>query len=138
MLLLSGCPSVAKRLALKDCQFSVVKVGLRSVRGLNVNLDVTLGVYNPNEEEVIVDRFDYTLLINRQRVAEGAMTRDVVIPVAQSRELPLSVRINVVDAARVGLALSRRGERGLRVRGTYYVRVPWGRHPYPLSFEHRF
>jgi LEA14-like dessication related protein len=135
---LSGCPDVAARVAIKDCQFNVTNVQLRAVRGLNLHLDVTLGVFNPNKQTVIVDRFDYTVLLNGLKVADGAMQRDVEIPMHQSRDLPMSVRINAMDAARVGMALRRRGARRVALKGTYYVRVPWGRYPFPVDIQHRF
>ena len=138
LLVAPGCSGIANRVALKNCQFNVRNVQLGAVSPLEVNLTVTLGIYNPNNIEVIVDRFDYVVLINGQRVADGASARDLTIGVNQSGDLPISVRANVVDAAKVFVNLRRSRRRRVTVRGTYYVQVPWGRYPFPVEISHDF
>lgn len=134
----SGCPSVAARTAIVNCQFNVRSVRIPRITPFEVQLRVTLGVHNPNKIAVIVDRFDYVVLVDGRKLADGANQNDVRIPVNKSRDLTISVRANVVDAAAVVHRLRRGGKRTVTVRGTVYVKVPWGRYPFPVEVTRRF
>ncbi|MFT5431522.1 MAG: LEA14-like dessication related protein [Myxococcota bacterium] len=137
LMLLSGC-SIQNRIALKDCQFNVRNVAVQSLTPLELRLVVTLGIYNPNRIEVIVDRFDYVVLINNKRVVDGESTQDLRIGQNQTGDLPITVRANVVDATRIIIDMQRTKRRVVTVRGTYYIKVPWGEYPFPVEVSHSF
>ena len=136
--MVAGCPSVQSRVAIKDCQFNLRDVRILKITPFEAKLAVKIGVYNPNDIEVIVDRFDYVVLVNGRRLADGANTHDLLIPVNGSGDVNLTVRANVVDAAVVIGRLRKGGKRVATVRGTYYVRVPWGRYPFPVEVSRSF
>ncbi len=138
ILALSGCPSVQKRLALKDCQFNVRGVTVDRITPFEAQLTVTIGVYNPNSIEVIVDKFDYTVLISGRKLADGVSQHGVAIPVNSSRDLKVSVRANVVDAAMAIQRLRGGAKRKITLAGTSYVRVPWGVFPYRFTVSKQF
>lgn len=66
-----GCGLVAKRKALKDCEFDLVDVEVKGISLSDVDLSLELSVYNPNDVEVIVDRFFYKLFSDKNQLAEG-------------------------------------------------------------------
>lgn len=134
----AGCPSVAERVAIKNCHFNLRGLKIVNLSPFEVTLRLTIGVYNPNEIQVVVDRFDYTLFIDGLKAADGANRHPAQIPVRQQRDLVVDLRVNVTDAARVIPRLRAGGRHQAKVEGTVYIGVPWGEYPYPLSFTGSF
>lgn len=135
---LTGCPSVAQRVAIKSCQFSLHGVEVVRITPLEVELAVTLGIYNPNDIDVIVDRFDYTALIDGRKLADGQSRDQVTIPVNHTRDLRVSVRAATTDAAAAVQRLLPGGEHTITFRGTSYIEVPWGVHEFPVEVSRQF
>lgn len=136
VLLLGGCPSAANRLAIQQCQFNVRDLAVHGYGPLEIELLVTLGVHNPNDIDVIVDQMDYTVYFEGRKVATGRTLDDVTIPKGREGDLPITLRVNVVDLGMASAALLR-GHGLVKVRATYYVKLPWGRQPFPIDVERR-
>ena len=79
-LAVAGCGTVAKRKALKDCEFDLADVEVKDVSLADVSMLVELSVYNPNDTEVIVDRFSYKLWSDKNMLAEGWHRRQAKTP----------------------------------------------------------
>ena len=136
--LLAGCPSVAKRVAIRNCQVNLQSVHIERFTPFELELRLTLGIYNPNDIEVILDRFDYVALVDGLRLADGQSRHGVTIPVSRSRDVDVMVRTNLVDAAQVAYRLKAGGQRTATLRGTVYVDVPWGEYPFPIEVSRSF
>ncbi len=137
LLLLAGCPNPAQRLALQECQFTLRDISIKGYGPLEMDLLVTVGIHNPNDIDVIVDVLTYTAYINDKRLGSGETTQDVTIPRMRHADLPVSLKMNLVDVGYAGAAALRASERVLRVEATYWVELPWGRRPFPVSVSRR-
>ena len=136
--LCAGCPSVAQRVAIKSCQVNLRDVRIERFTPFELELRLTLGVYNPNSIEVILDRFDYVGLVDGLRLADGQSRHGATIPVNQSRDVDVHVRTNLLDAAQVANRLRMGGQHTATLRGTLYIDVPWGEHPFPIEVSRTF
>jgi LEA14-like dessication related protein len=91
-LALGGCGTVAKRKALKDCEFDLADVEVKSVSLSDVDLLVELSVYNPNDVEVIVDRFSYKLWSDKNAIADGWHRRQEKVASGETRVIAFTVK----------------------------------------------
>lgn len=138
LLVVTGCPSVQRRVAIRNCQFSVRNLEITRITPFKADFLLTVGVYNPNDIEVEVDRFQYAVLVNGHKVAEGWSKQELTIPVNQSRNLTVSLNANTLDVGVVIQRIKSGGRRVVQLRGTSFIRVPWGIHKYPFQVERRF
>jgi LEA14-like dessication related protein len=91
-LALGGCGSVAKRKALKDCAFDLVDVEVTDVSLADLSLRLELSVYNPNDTEVIVDRFSYKLWSDKNPLAEGWHRRREKVGPGEEKVIALTLK----------------------------------------------
>lgn len=135
--LAAGCSAsqmANKRLALRDCRFTI-----RDVRPTGIDLGgarfrVVLRVENPNDIEVVVDRCDFDFGLDGRRVFQGSNLAKLSVPPGQSRDLPLEVVAPYQGMG--GLYQSARGG-GFKtwdLRGQVYVDTVVGSFTFPLTF----
>lgn len=137
LLLGVGCPNAEQRLALRECQFSLRDVSIRSFGGLELELLLTVGIFNPNDIDVIVDVVTYTVSVNGRRLGSGETDRDLTIRRGTREDLPVTLRLNLIDLGVAGASLRSSDQRLFRVDATYWVALPWGRKAFPVSFSRR-
>jgi len=85
-------------------QLSIVDVGrlALAVAAKDVPLDLTIHVEgrNPasNETTARLVKLDWTYLVDGEEIVSGGMDEEAVFPPGEPRDLPLTVRFNLVDA----------------------------------------
>jgi LEA14-like dessication related protein len=139
---LGGCglvTAVAERQALTRAEFSF-KTAEFTHLGVPVidadpraELNVTLGVKNPNPIAAALDRVDYEVVVQETVVGRGALSRDFRVEAGKSRDLvlPVTVRYAGLAAPVLDALLERRI--AVAIRGTSHLTTPIGTLAFPLE-----
>jgi len=178
-LLPSGCATLQQLVALRNVEFSLDRVsnvrlagidlgGMRSIDDLrladagllalavsreDVPLELQLHLLAENPAENGTDarlvRMDWTLLLQGRETLTGVFAENMVLPAGQPTEVPIAVRLNLVeffeenaqDLLELALSLSGQGgaPKNLALRATPVVDTPLGpmRYPEPITIVSR-
>jgi LEA14-like dessication related protein len=92
---LSGCSALAYR-HLEKPEYRIVDVAAKVNASLppSVDLDLTIGVDNPNPVALRLDAFDFVLFANEQRIANGSTADRVNIPPNGSGDVRLRAHLS--------------------------------------------
>ncbi len=135
----AGCGTVAKRKALKDCEFDLVDVEVKSVSLSDVDLLAELSVYNPNDVEVIVDRFSYKLWSDKYEVAEGWHRRQEKVPPGESRVIAFTVKTPLKSLGKGVLnQLRNKGNVTYTLQATVYLDTFFGELEIPVTVRKKY
>jgi hypothetical protein len=122
----------------------LLRIGIAYRQGsLPLDLTLRVGAENPgsNGVEARLERLDWTLRLNDRQAATGAVNRPIVLPAGRTIEIPLDVRVDLLelygenrdDLVALALRLAGRGAESqhleLSVRPT--VTTPLGPMTYP-------
>lgn len=138
---LSGCgllDAVMARAALAKAAFSLERVSVLRAdlpfgQDPKADLQVVLGVSNPNNIRVQLDRLDYELFLEGTRVGTGATTSDFSVAPGAKSELPLTVSVPYAGLPQAVLSalVNRKAEVGFN--GTSHIATPLMTLDYPVS-----
>lgn len=138
-LALGGCGSVAKRKALKDCKFDLADVEVKSVSLSDVDLLVELSVYNPNDVEVIVDRFSYKLWSDKNAIAEGWHRRQEKVPPGEARVIAFTVKTPLKNLGKGVLnQIRNEGNVTYTLQATVYLDTFFGELEIPVTVRKKY
>lgn len=179
LLGMSSCATLQQIAALRNVEFSLDRVSDLSLAGVDLRgvdsfgnlgladaarvalaisqrdlpLAFQLHLLATNPEENTTDarlvQMDWTLLIQDRETLTGAFEGDVLLPPGQPTDVPITVRLNMVDFFEgsaqdlVELALSLSGNGGepkdLALRATPVIDTPLGpmRYPQPITIVSR-
>lgn len=179
LLLASGCATLQQLVALRNVEFTLDRVsnvrlagidlgGMHSVDDLrlsdagrlalavsqkDVPLDLQVHLLAENPAENTTDarlvRMDWTLLLQGRETLTGVFAENMVLPAGQPTEVPIAIRLNLVDFFEenaqdlLELALSLSGQGGapknLALRATPVIDTPLGpmRYPEPITIVSR-
>ena len=137
LVMVSACATVAK------AAFASPVVTLKDVRLAAVwfeggTLDVTLGVYNPNDFNLDASRITYSLLVDTALVGSGEAEARVVVPPLDSAVVRLPVRFTWQGVGAAGCAMMDRGAVDYRVRGEMRIASGVGTIMLPYDQRGRF
>jgi len=127
-LLLSACASAP--IQPPTLQVAGLKVGDMGLTG--VALDVRFRVRNPNPNVIKIDRFEYELAVNGQRLGRGFEARPLKIESFQDAEVVSRFDLNLLSLP--GVVKSVLGEKvvAAHVEGLFHVK---GRDPMPFASD---
>ena len=138
-LTLGGCGSVAKRKALKDCKFDLADVEVKSVSLSDVDLLVELSVYNPNDVEVIVDRFSYKLWSDKNAIAEGWHRRQEKVASGQTKVIAFTVKTPLKNLGKGVLnQIRNEGNVTYTLQATVYLDTFFGELEIPVTVRKKY
>jgi LEA14-like dessication related protein len=138
-LTLAGCGSVAKRKALKDCEFDLADVEVKSVSLSDVDLLVELSVYNPNDVEVIVDRLSYKLWSDKNAVAEGWHRRQEKVPPGEAGVIAFTVKTPLKNLGKGVLnQIRNEGNVTYTLQATVYLDTFFGELEIPVTVRKKY
>lgn len=101
-----------------------------------IDLGFTIGVDNPNSVGLRLDRVDFNLLINDQRILDSYSDQNVNIPKNGYGEIRLNTRIGYqqLQSGFRQIADLIQGNRAkYEIRGTAYYNTPVGQLKFPVS-----
>lgn len=138
-LAFAGCGTVAKRKALKDCEFDLVDVEVKGVSLSDVDLLLELSVYNPNDVEVIVDRFSYKLWSDKNAIAEGWHRRREKVPPGETRVIALTMKTPLKNLGKGVLnQIMNRGGVTYTLQATVFLDTFFGELKVPVTVSKKY
>jgi LEA14-like dessication related protein len=119
-LLLAGCATLKP----PTLQVEGLKVGKLGVTG--VAMDVSFRVRNPNPEPMLVERFEYELFLNGNRLGRGYEPNAVNIGGFRDERVSSRFDLNLLSLPGTVKDLLRDDRARARAKGHFYVRQPNG------------
>lgn len=107
-----------------------VKPPLLRVQGLGVgrvgitgaNLHVTFGVRNPNPDDLLIERFDYELILNGHRLGRGYVSDPVSVRGFAEERVSSDFSLNFLNVPGAVKDILERDRARAHARGHYYLR----------------
>ena len=130
LALVSGCASAP--LQAPTLQVAGLKVGDMGLTG--VSLDVKFRVRNPNQKAVKIDRFDYELVVNGQRLGKGFEPHGLKVEAYQDQEVVSRFDLNLLSLPGVVKSVLGEKEADAHVEGLFYIK---GEQPLPFASDAR-
>lgn len=122
LVLTAECGMQRRRDNIKNCKFTFEDVTFESVGLTEIKFRLKLGIENPNEEEVVLDRMDFEVLAENKEIARGQQQSNMTI--APSEKKPVEISF-VTSPMKLGAGLlstvTTLGKADWRVRGIAYV-----------------
>jgi len=132
ILLLTGCAFLARRAALKNCEFSLKSVDLADFTLTDMTLAVGVAAKNTNDIDVIMDRLAYEFFINGKKAFEGSMGQGVNIAPGMTETLNTSLSFNYIElGVAIGQAVKDKQAK-YDMRGTAYLSSSIGTFAFPF------
>ncbi|HEX6537298.1 MAG TPA: LEA type 2 family protein [Gemmatimonadaceae bacterium] len=118
-------------------------VALRHVRLRGVGLrggalEVEMGVYNPNDYDLVSPRVHYRVYVGDAEVASGLTDLNVVLPSRDSTVVRIPASVGYGAMRRAGRELLGTGAAPYRVLGRITVGTPYGRLSFPYDRAGQF
>jgi LEA14-like dessication related protein len=133
----AGCATIGRQL------FKQPVVELRDVRltGLGIaggNLDVVLGVYNPNGYRLDATNLHYHVLVDSTEVANGEVAQSNAFAAGDTTIVHLPVQFSYAGVGAAGRELMQSGAVNYKVVGDITVGSPIGNRTFPFTSTGRF
>ena len=134
----SSCGMVERRLAIRNCRFTLQSVKPTGIDLLGARFEVRIGVENPNDIEAIVDGCDFDFYLNGARLISGTNHAKVAVPPGETRTLPLDLSVPYAAAIRFVEDVRSNDFKDYRVAGQVYVTTVVGMFTYPVDLKGQF
>ena len=135
----TACKMVDKRKALKDCKFDLEDVEVKGISLTEADLLVKLSVQNPNDLEVIVDRFYYKLWSDKNLLAEGWHNEQQKVPPGKTAVVPLTVKTPLKNLGKGALnQLRNRGGVTYTLQAAVYLKTFLGDVEIPVTVRKKY
>jgi LEA14-like dessication related protein len=132
VLVLAGCGVLARRAALKNCEYSLKSVELSDVTMSDMTLAVGVSARNSNDIEVVVDRMNYEFFINGKRAFEGSMGQGMKIAPGKTEVISSVMNLNYVELGTALAQAVKDDQANYDLRGTAYLSSSLGTFAYPF------
>ena len=135
---LCGC-FTARREALKKCTFDLDNIKLLRMSTGKARMRVFVGISNPNDSEVVLDKVDFELFIQHTKVADGSQNKWIAIKPAAREVVEVTVDIPLFNLG-LGLlgALMSRDGATYRIKGTVRINAGFGSVPFDFDTTKKF
>ena len=92
-----SCSFVKSRIGIKDCEFKLKSVKLTTVdlQGATVLLEIS--VKNPNDQHVVLDRFDFKFLVEGEEIFQGKNEFKTRIEKKSTKHVALKLKLPYKD-----------------------------------------
>lgn len=134
-----GCKMIEQREAIKDCRFDLEKVEVKDVTLKDISLIAYVGIENPNDDQVILDRIDFSLYSDKTKLADGSHKKQLKIQSGTREVTPITVKTPLKNLG-AGLlnAVTKSGDVTYTMTGTVYVDTWIGTIEYPLKISKKY
>jgi LEA14-like dessication related protein len=117
---LAACASV------KPPTLRVQGLGVGQVGITGANLHVTFAVRNPNPEDLLIERFEYELILNGHRLGRGYVSDPVDLKGFGEERVSSEFNLNFLNVPGTVKAILDRDRARAQARGHFYVREGGG------------
>jgi len=125
---------VAKREALKYCEFRLTDVGIARIGLTSADLIIVFEIYNPNDITATLDRVDFSLYGNDNYLGDGEITKKVNIPPYSKKRVSAPFTLYYSGAAGVIWSALKEGEVVWKITGIAYIDTLLGTMEIPFVF----
>jgi LEA14-like dessication related protein len=134
-----GCKMIEQRKAIKDCKFDLENVEVKDISLTDITLTAYVGIENPNDDQVILDRIDFTLYSDKTKLADGSHKKQVKIQPGTRKVTPVAVKapLKNLGAGLLG-AVTKSGDVTYTMTGTVYIDTWIGTIEYPLKISKKY
>ena len=140
-LTLSGCSTVASALDIQNPRYSLRDFRARPAIALplsasSIDFDFTLGVTNPNRVGLRLDKIDFSLFVNENRILDTVSDQRLNIPATGVGDVRLSARVgyqNIRSLWSEVASLIQGNRARYEVRGNAYYNPPVGQLKFPVT-----
>ncbi len=121
-VLTATCGMQRKRDNLKNCKFTFEDVTFETLGLTEIKFRLKMGLENPNDEEVVLDRMDFEVLAQNREIAKGQQKDGTVIGPNEKKPVEISFTTSPMKLG-AGLlsTITTLGKADWRVKGTAYV-----------------
>jgi LEA14-like dessication related protein len=113
--------------SLEPPRIQVQRLGRPQVGLTGATLDVTFNVRNPNPYPITIERVQYDLFLNGQRVGDGFITRPVEVDGFGEARMSSRFDLNYLRLPGAVKSIMDRDRVDARTRGRFYMRRNGGR-----------
>jgi LEA14-like dessication related protein len=121
-VLVAACGMQRKRDNLKNCKFTFEDVTFETIGLTEIKFRLKMGLENPNEEEVVLDRMDFEVVAENREIARGQQKDGTAIGPGEKKPVEISF---VTSPMKLGAGLlstvTTLGKADWRVKGIAYV-----------------
>lgn len=128
-----GCSEFAKRMAVKELDFSLNRVSLVDYDMTYMTLNVDVEADNPNDVDAVIDRLDYSFSINDKNVANGTTAQKVTVKANKSKNISTKMKINYIKLGAALLEAVKNKTADFELEGTVFVETPIGAISFPID-----
>lgn len=112
--------------ALKDTEIALSGIEANGISSEEIDLNLTLDIYNPNDVTARLERMDYTVYANDVRIGSGSFEEPVEIPPNQEIETSTNFVAQLTSVPSAILNALVTGEVLWSVEGIVYFDTPLG------------
>lgn len=136
-LALTGCAWLARRQAIKRCEFQLGRVEPVDVSLLDPSVDllIEVDVRNPNPIEALLEPFTWQLLVGEREVARGRREDSIAIASASHTSFTMEVAVSLWEGGKSILAAIVEGQATYRLPALVYLSTPFGDIEYEVTIE---
>lgn len=113
--------------SIKPPTLQVQGLGVGKVGLTGANVRVTFGVRNPNPESLLIERFEYDLMLNGHRLGHGFVSEPVSLKGFGEERVSSDFNLNFLSLPGTVKALLDKDRARAQARGDFYVSSPDGK-----------
>ncbi|MBI4616317.1 MAG: LEA type 2 family protein [Planctomycetes bacterium] len=133
-----GCAWLVKRQAIRRCEFQILSVWPTRYSLLDprlLDLEVRVGVKNPNDVDAVLEPFRWHLLVGETEIAHGERWGRLEVPAGRETEFLLPVRADLWEGAKSLVKAVIDGSAEYRMPATVYLGTAFGDIEYEVLIE---
>jgi len=132
----AGCGTISQRRAVQDCKFDLDGIAIKKLGAKNASFELSLGIKNPNEEQVILDRFELDIYSDEIKIASASRKKHSVIPPKKRSVVKIMLHIPPANLGRGFLRMIMKlGKVKYSIKGTVHIKTWLGSIPYSIDME---
>ncbi|HBS05105.1 MAG TPA: hypothetical protein DEA96_09080 [Leptospiraceae bacterium] len=131
----TDCAFQRMRENLKNCEFDLDSVSVKSLSFTKIELALDVGIKNPNAEQVILDKLVFDLYGSDRKLGSGKHNETAVIPPSERKVVTIDFSTSLSEVGMGLLQNLRSGQAKYRMEGTAYLKTFFGELPVPFSIE---
>ncbi|MBI38705.1 MAG: hypothetical protein CMF59_03840 [Leptospiraceae bacterium] len=131
----TDCAFQRMRENLKNCEFDLDSVSIKSLSFTSIELALDVGIKNPNAEQVILDKLVFDLYGSDRKLGSGKHNETAVIPPSERKVVTIDFQTSLSEVGMGLLQNLRSGQATYRMEGTAYLKTFFGELPVPFSIE---
>lgn len=117
IFLFNSIIEVEKRQALENVQIEFVSIVLDEIGITGIELGISIDMYNPNDVTATLDKADYEIWFNDNKLGNGVIEQQTDIPPYTSREIKTDFKMGYSEVGETVLAALTEEEHKWRIKG---------------------